>query len=152
MIVNLDPADKTWQAHLGGLLGILQQIPDNSIKSTLIKAVRISDSVANVHKALESSMVDGLQKATLLLDVIKLQLRKLATEIDAISSHSRPPLRKLDMQKLQVSLKRIRKHLEPFPIMAGDRFGPTMANIGPRSHQTKKGSQNAVADGKQKIF
>lgn len=149
MIVNLDPADKTWQTHLGGLLGILQQTPDNGIKSTLIKAVRTSDSVTNVHKALESSMVDGLQRASLLLDFIKLQLRKLATEIDDIESHSRPPLRKLDLQKLQVSIKRIRKHLELFAIMIGDRFRPTMANIGQSSHHTGKGSQNTAADGKQ---
>ncbi|KAL7895466.1 hypothetical protein HDV64DRAFT_94759 [Trichoderma sp. TUCIM 5745] len=91
-------------------------------------------------------MIDGLQRASLLLDIIKLQLRKLVTEIDAVSSHSRPPLRKLDMQKLQVSIKRIRKHLELFSLMVGDRLGPTMANIGQSSQQMERGSQNTVAD------
>lgn len=156
MIVNLDPTDQTWQTHLSGLLSILQQIPDNAVKLPLIKAVRVSDSVTNVHKALESSTVDGLQRACLLLDIVKLQLRKLAPEIDAITRSSPPTLRKLDMQKLQVSIKRIHKHLDLFPIIIGDRFGPTMVHIGQGSphcvNQTNKGSQNYLTNGKPKAF
>lgn len=156
MIVNLDPADKTWETHLSGLLSILQQIPDNTVKFTLIKAVRISDSVINVHKAVEPSTVDGLQKASLLLDIVKLQLRKLGAEIDAITHSSPPPLRKLDIQKLQVSIKHIRKRLDLFSIMIGDPFGPSMVHIGQGSphsvNQTDKGSQNYLPNGKPKAF
>lgn len=156
MIVNLDPADKTWQTHLSGLLSILEQIPDDTIKFTLVKAVRISDSVTNIHKALESSTTDGLQKACLLLDTIKLQLRKLDADLDAITSSSPRPLRKLDMQKLQVSIKRIRKHLDLFPLVIGNRFGPTMAHIGQSSisygNQTDKESQNNFTEGKLKVI
>lgn len=156
MIVNLDPADQTWQIHLSGLLSILQQIPDNTVKLSLIKAVRISDSVTNVHKALESSTVDGLQRACLLLDIAKLQLRKLAPEIDAITRSSPPPLRKLDMQKLQVSIKRIHKHLDLFPIIIGDRFGSAMVLVGHGSphcvNHTNKGSKNYLTNGKPKAF
>ncbi|UKZ68163.1 uncharacterized protein TrAtP1_009198 [Trichoderma atroviride] len=150
MIVNLDPADKTWQTHLSGLLSILQQIPDNNIRFTLVKAVRISDSVTNIHKALESSTVDGLQRACLLLDIIKLQLRKLDADLDAITSSSPRPLRKLDMQKLQVSMKRIRKHLDIFPLMICDRFSSTTVHIGQSGFypvsQTDKRSQNNFTD------
>lgn len=155
MIVNLDPADRTWQTHLSGLLIILQQTSDNATKLTLTKAVEIADSVTNVHKALESSTVYGLRRACLLLDIVKLQLRKLVAEIDAIASHSPPPLRKLDLQKLQVSIKHIRKHLDLFPIMVGDRICSTMVSVGlgsPHSvNQMDKGSQSDVTDGEPKV-
>lgn len=117
MIVNLNSADKTWQTHLSGLLTILQRIPDNTTRCTLTKAIKISDFVTNIHEALGSSTADDLQKACLLLDIVKLQLRKLVAEMDTITSNSPPTLRKLDMRKLQGSIKRIRKHLDLFPVV-----------------------------------
>jgi hypothetical protein len=156
MIVNLDPADKTWQTHLNGLLSILQQIPDNTAKLTLVKATQTSHSVPDVHKALASSSVNNLQRACLLLDIVKLQLRQLAAEIDAIASTSPPPLRKLDIQKLQVSIKHIRKNLNLFPIIIGHSIRPAIVSTNPGSicyvNQMDKGSQNNFPDGKPKAI
>lgn len=155
MIVNLNSADRTWQTHLSGLLIILQQIPDNTTKFTLTRAVEISDSVTNIHKALESSTAYGLQRACLLLDIVKLQLHKLVAEIDAIASNSPPPLRKLDLQKLQVSIKRIRKHLDLFPIVVGDSIRSSLVTLGRGSphcvNQVDKGPRNDLTDGKLKV-
>ncbi|KAL7920662.1 hypothetical protein ACQKWADRAFT_298115 [Trichoderma austrokoningii] len=148
MIVNLDPADRTWQTHLSGLLIIIQQLPDNTPKFTLTKAVQIS--VTDAHKALETSTVDGLQRACLLLDIVKLRLRKLVAEIDVVAGISPPPLRKLDMQKLQVSIKHIRKHLDLFPIIVGDSIRSILVPLGPGSsryvNQMGKGSHNDLTD------
>ncbi|KAL6901064.1 hypothetical protein GGI43DRAFT_422594 [Trichoderma evansii] len=150
MIVNLNPADRTWQTHLSGLLIILQRIPDNTAGYTLAKAIKISGLVTNVHEALESLAADDSERACLLLDIVKLQLRKLVAEMDAIASNSPPSLRKLDMLKLQVSIKSIRKHLDLFPIVVRDRIRSTMVPIGldsPHSvNQTNTGAKNNFID------
>ncbi|KAM0262595.1 hypothetical protein ACHAQJ_001640 [Trichoderma viride] len=149
MVVNLDPADRTWQTHLSGLLAVSRRISDRTTKITLFTAIVISDLVTDVHKALESLATNNLEKAYLLLDVVKLQLRKLAAEMDAVVNNSPPVLRKLDMQKLRVSMKQIRKHLNLFPIILRDSVYPTMAAIGlgrsPNANQTDKIPQSILA-------
>jgi hypothetical protein len=114
--------------------------------------MEISDSATDVHKALESSATNSLERACLLLDVIKLQLRKLNAEMDAVVNNSPPTLRKLDMQKLRASIKQIRKHLSLFPILLRDSASPTTVVIGlggPLSaNQTNEVSQSIFANGK----
>ncbi|KAL7914384.1 hypothetical protein GGI35DRAFT_240588 [Trichoderma velutinum] len=129
MVVNLSPADRTWQTHLCGLLSILRRIPGGLIRFTLIKAIKISESAKDFHKALELSTVDGLERACLLLDIVKLQLRKLVTETDSIASISRLTMRKLDMQKLRVSIKYIHKQLCLFPIILREAVYSTTGAI-----------------------
>ncbi|KAK0755659.1 hypothetical protein N5P37_011790 [Trichoderma harzianum] len=145
MVVNLDPADRTWQTHLYGLLSILRQLPGNFTRFTLIKAIKISESAKDVHKALELSTADGLERACLLLDIVKLQLRKLVTEMDTNANISLMTVRKLDMQKLRVSIKYVQKQLDLFPMILRETVYSKIAVIGidrPRSgNQTVNESQ-----------
>ncbi|PTB40313.1 hypothetical protein M441DRAFT_430732 [Trichoderma asperellum CBS 433.97] len=145
MIVNLNSEDRTWQTHLSGLLIILQRIPYNTTKFTLTKAIEITDLVTDVNKALVSSTTGGLERASLLLDIVELQLRELVTEMDAIASNSPPPLRKLDIKKLQVSIKRICNQLDLFPTVVRDSIRSTTAPIS-LGNQPDKGCQNILTN------
>jgi hypothetical protein len=109
MIVNLDPNDKTWLAHLDGFLAILRQWQPGSSEApifTLIHALRILERGHNAHASAASLVKDDVEKASLLMDIAKLRLRQLASEMgDLVGTTKRP--RKLDMQKLRVSLKQV---------------------------------------------
>lgn len=119
MIVNIDPEDRTWQIHLEGLLDILSQQSSHHRASstdsfgTIHLAIRISKSGGDVFRTLAQCKMNSLGKAFLILDVAKLCLRPLTSDIEDLLNGATP--RKIDVQKLRASVKQIQKNLGLFP-------------------------------------
>jgi hypothetical protein len=121
MIVNLDSDDKTWLVHLDGFLAILRQWQPGSSEApifTLIHALRILERGHNAYASAATLVTDDLEKAFLLMDIAKLQLRQLASEMGDLVANTRWP-RKLDMQKLRVSLKQVYGNMLLIPSLLG---------------------------------
>lgn len=109
MTVNLDPDDRTWTVHLDGFLAILcqQQVEcSEAWISTLIHASQILKRGDGIHASLAGRAMDDLRTAFLLMDITKLRLRQLTSEMRKLLGGLERP-RKLDVQKLRVSLKQV---------------------------------------------
>lgn len=109
MTVNLDANDKTWVVHLDGLLAILrrQQLRGSEAWiSTLIHALQILKRGDDAYVSLSSIATDTHETTSLLTDIAKLRLRQLAIDMRKLVGGSERP-RKIDMQKLRISLKQV---------------------------------------------
>ncbi|KAJ5112867.1 hypothetical protein N7456_001401 [Penicillium angulare] len=118
MMVNIDIADRTWQVHLEGLLVILSQLPYDSHSTSSLEdfgvlhaAIQISKSNGNAFQNLTTYDRDSLEKGFLILDVVMLRLRLLALECESLLQ--KVP-RKIDVQKLRASVRKIQKNLNLF--------------------------------------
>ncbi|EED20529.1 hypothetical protein TSTA_037490 [Talaromyces stipitatus ATCC 10500] len=123
MIVSTTSTEKTWRIHLNGLLAMIHHSHSAKDKRTAamdnVSAVRrftLSEKTADLPAFLISQpSMDGIQKAWLLLDITKLRLRELVT----IMNHFRAidytrnmmSFKKLDVEKLRVSIKRMQRDL-----------------------------------------
>jgi hypothetical protein len=109
MTVASDWEDVTWQTHLDGYLSILSESGHQNGKaqdSMLAQALgRAGDDATIQHFHSYGNMAD-IDKAMLLLDVSKLRLMSLARKLCMLLHGATPP-RKLDVQKLQSSVKPI---------------------------------------------
>jgi hypothetical protein len=119
MTVNTNLEDRTWQAHLDGLLAMLQLQQNyyhEEQESSLIKAVQLLRSSDATKASLESFSSNDFEKACILLDIAKLWLRKLVAQMHDLTSDSRQ-VRKLDIRKLRVSLKQVHRDIALIPSM-----------------------------------
>lgn len=137
MTVNLDTEDKTWLVHLDGLLTMLRRCEPGSNEArrlNLVEALHVLDNHATISS--RSISPDGLARAVLLLEVLKLRLGKLASEASGMfRSGSRP--RKLDVQKLKTGLKRVQRDSAVLPAMLDAHDFP--------HHDCKRNEHRALA-------
>jgi hypothetical protein len=116
MIVKTDPKDQTWLIHLEGFLNILSQQAIHHQENdfdALRHAVTISKSEGDVFQHLATYDVNSRVKAFLILDVATLCLQVLTSEAESLFQGE--ITRKLDVKKLQVSIRHIEKNLKLFP-------------------------------------
>jgi hypothetical protein len=114
MTVASDWDDTTWQTHLDGYLGILsssrQRTTGKARDSILTQALECAGDDATAQHYHSYGTMANIDKATLLLDVSKLRLRSLAQKLCMLLQRATPP-RKLDVQKIQSSVKQIHADL-----------------------------------------
>jgi hypothetical protein len=107
--------DTTWQTHLDGYLSILsqsrQQPTGKAQDSMLAQALECAGDDATVQQFHSSGTMADIDKVTLLLDISKLRLRTLARKLCMLLQGVTPP-RKLDVQKLQSSVKQVYADLQ----------------------------------------
>jgi hypothetical protein len=115
MTVASDWDDTTWRTHLDGYLSILSQSGQNTTckaeNSILEQALSCVGEDGGVHSFHSNGITDELDEAALLLEVSKLRLRGLARKLCMLLQGTTPP-RKLDVQKLQSSVKQIYADLQ----------------------------------------
>ncbi|ETS77986.1 hypothetical protein PFICI_10048 [Pestalotiopsis fici W106-1] len=122
MIVNLDPNDKTWQTHLDGLLSLVSRSPVSSSTLHLHRAVKLIESDSDINNNLSAvAAVGDPEVACRLLDVTKLRLRKILPDTTSLFDGFPERPRKIDVQKIRVSIKKIYLDLELFPTMISKR-------------------------------
>jgi hypothetical protein len=101
MVVSVDRSDRPWQTHLNGLLVILRQSRDlvnGKRLFVLMKALQLMNS-KNLGEAMSALQVCRAEKAGILLNVAKLRLRRLNSELNKLFAGTASP-RKLDIQRL----------------------------------------------------
>jgi hypothetical protein len=127
MVVSSDPHDKTWQIHLNALLILLHQNfndqnfsdqNSNRMKGSPLQNVFQFLSSQNIREIISPLPLSSCDKASLLLDITKLALRRLNNEFNKIFSNISPP-RKLDVQKLRRSIKEVHDNLLLISSMLG---------------------------------
>lgn len=111
MVVNVDSSDKTWNAHLGGLLEILSQ-PDviTTCAHPLIQVLSYLKQDVSLHDAVNMQST-GKQKLGVFYCMAKLQLRSIAMSIVSLFSVDHSP-RKLDLERISVGTRDIHRNLE----------------------------------------
>lgn len=136
MIVNTSLADRTWQTHSNGLLAMLQHNQNtrgNCIaEMTGLSAARqfaLSEETSDIQGFLSSHpLTDSIEKAWLLLHVTKVQLRTFITTMDRFCAIDDAQLtmhfKKLDVEKVRVSVKRIQRGLCLFPDLIPKEYHP----------------------------
>lgn len=110
MAVSSNWEDATWRTHLDAYLAMLCQAPqlstDRTRESSLAQALRFVDDKDNGQLSFNDPTKTDSKMAELLLGVSKLRLSRLSQELTGLyRAVSRP--RKLDVQKLRFSVKRI---------------------------------------------
>jgi hypothetical protein len=111
MIVNNSPDDNTWQIHLDGLLAVLPQIRlDEARPNSLLKAAQILDSQIHVAELFATVAMPSMEKAGLVLDIAKLQLRQLMVEMNKLSQDM-SSLRQIDLSKFRRAIKQSYRNL-----------------------------------------
>lgn len=110
MAVSSDWEDVTWRTHLDAYLTMLRQASqlsnDRSRESSLAQALRFVDDKDNCQLSFNDPTRTDSEMAELLLDVSKFRLSRMSQELTRLfRGVSRP--RKLDVQKLRFSVKRI---------------------------------------------
>jgi hypothetical protein len=115
MTVASDWDDTTWQTHLDGYLSIMsqpEQQPARKAQDTILaKALSYAGEDGSVHSFQSLGLADDMDEAAMLLEVSKLRLRILARKLCMLLRGATPP-RKLDVQKLQSSVKQIYADLQ----------------------------------------
>lgn len=120
MTVNLRADDRTWQIHLDGLLTLLRTpstLTSNQTAATPVRAMQMLGSQkSTADLSFLSHARNDFEKAWLFLDVAKLCLRMLSSEMDDLFSDTRRP-RKLDVEKVRNSTRQVHRNLVLVPSM-----------------------------------
>lgn len=123
MIVNTSVTDRTWQTHLNGMLTMIQHNPNTGgnrvAEMTNLSAARqfaLSDERSDIQEFFNSRpAINNFEKAWLLLNITKMRLRTLITVMDRFRAidddRNSTKFKKLDVEKLRVSVKRIQRDL-----------------------------------------
>ncbi|EEA20960.1 hypothetical protein EYB25_008438 [Talaromyces marneffei] len=138
MIVNTSLADRTWQTHLNGMLAMIQhnhntggnRMPTEDNMSAA-RQFALSEETPDIQEFFSlRPQMDSIEKAWLLLDVTKARLRKLVTSMDHFSAVDNPnsvvTIKKIDVEKLRVSVKRIQRDLRLITNLLPKKYHPVM--------------------------
>jgi hypothetical protein len=110
MAVSSDWEDNTWRTHLDAYFAMLRQTSqaatDNSRDSSLLQALQFVYDNNKRELSLNDPSKTDTETAELLLDVCKLRLSNIAQDLAGLFERGPQP-RKLDIQKLRLSVKRL---------------------------------------------
>lgn len=139
MVLSTDPLDKTWQIHLNALRVLLHQC-SNGREGSSPQSDFQRFSSQNGRETVSPSSLSSFDKASLLLDIAKLALKRLNDEFNELFGNISPP-RKLDVQKLRRSIKEVHDNLLLVPSMFGSEYstasqGDTPASLRLLVHNT----------------
>ncbi|KAF3397391.1 hypothetical protein DPV78_007566 [Talaromyces pinophilus] len=136
MMVNTSLTDTTWQTHLNGMVAMTQHnrnTRDNLIvEMTNLSSARqmaLSEETTDILEFFSSRRgMDNIEKAWLLLDIARVRLRTLIITMDRFRAidgawHT-TTFKKLDVEKLRVSVKRIQRDLRLIPDLLPREYHP----------------------------
>lgn len=136
MIVNTSLTDTTWQTHLNGMLALTQHnrnTRDNlTVEMTNLSSARqiaLLEETTDILGFFSSRPgIDNIEKAWLILDITKVRLRTLIITMDRFRAiddawHA-TTFKKLDVEKLRVSVKRIQRDLRLIPDLLQREYHP----------------------------
>lgn len=111
MVVNTSAGDKTWQTHLDGLLAIMKDTAAPDSVSSLHRAVQAMRMSGLVEQYFASSSLYRFEKASLIIDMAKLQLRDQMRDGVELGQGFQS-LRQIDLVKLRGIVKQVRRALD----------------------------------------
>jgi hypothetical protein len=118
MIVSSDWEDTTWRTHVDAYLAMLRQrswVPtDKSRESSLAQALQFADDNDKRQLSLSFPGKTDSEMGELLLHVCKLRLSRIAQDLTGLFERGPRP-RKLDIQKLRLSVKHVYSDLLSMP-------------------------------------
>ncbi|KAM0692552.1 hypothetical protein Q7P36_007106 [Cladosporium allicinum] len=128
MTVSSDWEDTTWRTHVDAYLVMLRRRPwvptDKSRESSLAQALQFADDNDKRQLSLSDPGKPDSEMAELLLDVCKLRLSNIAQDLARLFERGPQP-RKLDIQKLRLSVKRVYSDLLFVPGLTSSESKPT---------------------------
>lgn len=131
MIVNTSTDDKTWQIHLNGLLAMLQQScksrDGGSVATSNLIAARkfgMSDNGDLQEFFRSRNPIEDIEKVWLILDISKMRLRKFIGTMDEFRASKGGSFKKLDVEKLRVSVKLIQRDLRIITELVPKEYRP----------------------------
>lgn len=148
MVVNVSSNDKTWQIHLDGFLAILRQSSDgNGGSSSLLEAIKLIDTSNCVEEYLAKTTLACFEKACLVLDLAKLQLRKQISEVNKLLKDI-GNLRQIDLVKLRSAVKQVYMNLALVATMLQNytRFQRSDTRISPSPGVEPTSTTNSSVD------
>ncbi|RAO70193.1 uncharacterized protein BHQ10_006205 [Talaromyces amestolkiae] len=136
MIVNTSETDMTWQIHLNGMLAMMKHNQNargsRTAEMTNLSAARqfaVVEKTSDIQEFFSSRpAMDNIEKAWLLLDITKVRLKMLVTIMDRFraveDAQNTTSFKKLEVEKLRVSVKRIQRDLHLIPNLLPKEFHP----------------------------
>lgn len=126
----------TWQIHLNGMLAMMKHNQNargsRTAEMTNLSAARqfaVVEKTSDIQEFFSSRpAMDNIEKAWLLLDITKVRLKMLVTIMDRFraveDAQNTTPFKKLEVEKLRVSVKRIQRDLHLIPNLLPKEFHP----------------------------
>lgn len=133
MVVNLDSSDRTWLQHADGLLALLSD-PSALMQSSTNNLVRAAVKWHGGCRLHETSLEPELSpsdRASVLLNLTKLQLRSITTEMEELFQASDAPRRQLEVRRVRIAARDLYRNLRMIPLMTN--FDPEGASEATRT-------------------